>query len=361
MRKYTDNFEAGVGNLLFDCAQAKPGERILLVGESGGSDFFEPGICDDVARVARDAGIDAAVILVEPVSDASRFPQAVTEAMQAVDVVIFFSRLGDQVRFIATPGNSRKIMCYALTRKLLSSAFSSTGFSAMKKTHDLLKEEITASTKYEIKAACGTRLSGEIAADKSSLPTLTDFSLELFPVMIFPPVNCHRLHGQLVLKDFLLSSSTRTYEDSVLILKSPVTAIIEDSRMVHFEGDDRVITSIRKQLERAAGITGGDPYQINSWHTGINPYTFYETDPYVDLERWGTVAYGSPRYTHIHAAGNNPGDISIQLFDASISFDERLFWDRGRFVFLDRPELQSFIENPGNEMLDSSPIMSIGI
>ena len=361
MKTYTEGFEAGASNLLFDCAGIKVGDRVLLVGEPDASAFFEPALCADVARVAMSSGIEATIILAAPVSDASHFPQVVSDAMQEADVIIFFSRLGDQLRFIDTPGNGKKVMCYTLTRNLMSSAFASTSYSAMKQTHDLLKSQITSAKRYKIEATCGTSLSGEIIDDESSLSALTDFSVELFPVMIFPPINCHHLNGQLVLKDFLLSSSTRAYDDSVLMLASPVVASIEDSRMVDFDGDEKVIAGIRKQLVRAASLTGGDPYQINSWHTGINPCTFFEGDPYADLERWGSVAYGSPRYTHIHAAGNDPGDISIQLFDASISFDERLFWDAGRFVFLDRPELQSFNQNQPSAALDSSTIMSIGI
>lgn len=361
MKKYTENFDAGARNLLLNCAQAKPGDRVLLVGEQCDSPYFEPALCNDVAEVAKKLGIEANVIMAEPVTGASQFPQAISDAMQQVDFVIFFSRLGDQVRFIDTPGNSKKIMCYTLTRRQMGSAFASTNFSAMKKTHDLLKDKITASKKYKIEAACGTSLSGEIVADNSSISALTDFSLELFPVMIFPPINCQRLYGQLVLKDFLVSSSTRAYDNSVLILKSSVVAIIEDSRIVDFNGDEKEIEKIRNQLERAANITGGDPYRINSWHTGINPYTFYEGDPYANLEHWGTVAYGSPRYTHIHAAGNDPGDISIQLFDASISFDDRLFWDEGRFVFLDEAEVQSLFDDQQTDALNSSTIMSIGM
>jgi hypothetical protein len=360
MKKYTENFEAGTKNLLLNCAQARPGDRVLLVGEQCDSPYFEPVLCDDVAQVAQKLGIHASAIMAEPVTDASRFPHSVSDAMMNVDTTIFFSRLGDQVRFLDTPGSSKKIMCYTLTRKHMSSAFASVGFSTMKNIHDLLINEITAAKKYKIEAACGTSLSSEIVHDPgSNKSAVTEFSLELFPVMIFPPVNFHNLHGQLVLKDFLLSSSTRAYEDSVLILDSPVIAQIENSCIVDFEGELTEIEQIKKQLERAASISGGNAYQINSWHTGINPYTFFEGDPYVDLERWGTVAYGSPRYTHIHAAGNDPGDISIQLFDASISFDSELFWDKGKFVFLDKPEVQALFNERGN--IDSSTIRSIGL
>ena len=81
-------------------------------------------------------------------------------------------------------------------------------------------------------------------------------------------------------------------------------------------------TRLRNQLKHAVAISGDDPYRPDSGHTGIKPYTRFQGDPYENLEPcWGTAAYGSPRYTRIHAAGNDPGDVSIQLFDASIAFD----------------------------------------
>ena len=145
------------------------------------------------------------------------------------------------------------------------------------------------------------------------------------------------------------------------MLETPVIVQIEDSRMVYFSGDDDLIKRLRAQLERAAAITGGDPYRLNSWHTGINPYTFFDGDPYADLERWGSVAFGSPRYTHIHAAGRDPGDISIQLFDASIRFDDQLIWNRGRFDFLDSPEILAILNPDERKLLNASIRLEIGV
>ena len=362
MNQHIEEIEAGARNLLLNCAEVTAGDSILLVGEQSESAYFDPVLCDDVAQVARGLGVEARVILAEPVANASQFPQSISDAMLAVDKTIFFSRLGDQVRFLETPGNSKKIMCYTLTRKHLASPFASASFKSMKKIHDLLARKIMGSKKYHIESDCGTRLDSEIIHDtESTKPAMTEFSLDLFPVMIFPPVNFCNLSGQLLLRDFLLSSSTRKYSDSVLILNSPVMAIIENSTIVDFEGDTNEITKVKRQFERAAKITGGDAYALNSWHTGINPYTFFDGDPYADLELWGTVTYGSPRYTHIHAAGNDPGDISIQLFDASISFDDELFWDKGKFVFLDRPEVQALLEREEREMFNSSTIRDIGL
>ncbi len=179
--------------------------------------------------------------------------------------------------------------------------------------------------------------------------------------MIFPPIKAAGLNGVLVLDHFITSSSTRAYEDSVLRLDHPVRVMVEASRMVAFDGPDALVQRVKHQLERAAALTGGDPYRINSWHTGINPNTYFDGDPYADLERWGTVAYGSPRYTHFHAAGNDPGDVAFHLFDATIAFDGDTLWERGRFSFLDRPEIAEMIGPEQHAMMNASIVREIGI
>ena len=362
MNEHIESIEAGARNLLLNCAEVKTGDQILLIGEECDSPYFDPRLCNDIAQVAEKLGVKSETVMAKPVADASQFPPSISDAMLTVDKTIFFSRLGDQVRFVETAGNSQKIMCYTLTRKHLGSPFASINFKTMKKIDQLLSKKIMNASSYKIESACGTSLLSEIPkSTPSENSTMTDFSVDLFPVMIFPPVTFHKLQGQIVLDDFLISTSTRAFSDSVLILKSPVIAKVENSRMVAFEGDDNEIVRIKAQLERAAKMTGGDAYAINSWHTGVNPYTFFEGDPYANLEHWGTVSYGSPRYTHMHAAGYNPGDISMHLFDASISFDDELFWDKGKFVFLDKPEVQALFSDAEKQQLNSSVVLDIGM
>ncbi|MGB3315202.1 MAG: hypothetical protein WBB85_12380 [Albidovulum sp.] len=352
-------FELGVRNLLLICAGARPGDRVLLVGESGPSPYFEPGLCDAVAGVARHLGMTAEVVIEPPVADADHFPAAVREAMTRTDRTIFFSRLGDQVRFALGPGQSPAVMTYTLSQKYLGHAFATADFAAMKAMHDALLDLILGAESYRISGACGTDLTGRVR--KGRKDAVADFALELFPVMIFPPVVCDDLNGVLVIQHFVSSSSTRAYDDSVLILDAPIRVTVEKSRMTAFEGPEGLVTRLKSQLERAAGLTGGDPWAINSWHTGINPNTFFEGDPYADLELWGTVAYGSPRYTHLHAAGRDPGDAAFHLMDATISFDGKAVWDRGRFVFLDRPEIQALIAPEHRASLNASVLQTIGM
>lgn len=335
------NVEAGLRNLFIACAGLKAGQSVLLVGESGENPYFEPTLVKVASRVAQQLGLSVDTIFAEPVSGAGDFPPVVAHAMQAVDVTIFFSRLGDQVRFSDAPGSSTKVMCYATTPEYFAAPFATVSHHSMRHVHDLLVNRLLSAKTYRISAPCGTELYGEIDKEgKSWDGATTEFHVEQFPIMIFPPINTHRLGGTLIVDRFITSSSTRAYDDSTLRIETPVVATLEDSRVVGLEGEPALVEAMNTQLERAAELTSGNPCSINSWHTGINPGTFFHQDPYKDLEYWGTVTFGSPRYTHFHGAGYDPGDIAYHLMDATIAFDDEVYWENGRFVFLERPEVR---------------------
>ncbi|MCR9125121.1 MAG: hypothetical protein NXH82_03245 [Rhodobacteraceae bacterium] len=351
--------ESGIRNLLLNCAGLRAGQSILFVAESGPAPYFQPGLCEEVAGIARGMGFHADVLTEAPVADATDFPASVRRGMQAADLTVFFSRLGDQVRFVSAPGQERAVMTYTLTRRHLGHPFATARYAALERVHDALLTLILSCERFTITADCGTDLTGRLRRDRDG--AVAGFTVRQFPVMIFPPVLCDDLEGQLAIRHFVTSSSTRAYDDSVLMMDAPVLARVSASRMVAFEGPPELVARLRDQLARAAALTGGDPLKINSWHTGINPNTFYDTDPYGDVERWGTVAFGSPRYTHFHAAGHNPGDAAFHLMDATIHFDDHMVWDRGRFVFLDRPEIRALVPDEHRAELNADVRQSIGL
>ena len=157
-----EDIEAGARNLLLNCARAKAGDQLLLVGERTVLPFFDSQLCNDVAEVADRLGIVSEIVLVEPVADASYFPTVVSEAMQSADITIFFSRLGDQIRFSDSPGKSTKIMTYTLSRQHLGSPFATINYRMMHRVHDHLFTRIKGAKKYSIESANGTSLTANI-------------------------------------------------------------------------------------------------------------------------------------------------------------------------------------------------------
>ena len=84
---------------------------------------------------------------------------------------------------------------------------------------------------------------------------------------------------------FLTSSSTHAYDESVLIIESPVTAHANDSAITALEGDKETVRRIDRHLQHAALLSGGEPYALHSWHTGINRGHFLKA---IRLLIWNT-------------------------------------------------------------------------
>ena len=78
---------------------------------------------------------------------------------------------------------------------------------------------------------------------------------------------------------------------------------------------------------------------VNSWHSGIYPATFHAGNWRDDVASWAEITFASPRYTHFHTCGVDPGNVATATFDATIRFDGATLWDAGRPVFLERPEM----------------------
>lgn len=334
----------GARNLLLNCVQAVPGQDLLIVGEDGPNAHFDPATCSVVADVARSLGMTARVIIAPETRGKEDFPLQVSGAMAVADETIFFTRLGDQVRFCPTPGPGGKTVCYALDPGYLGARFGRTDFRMMKAIEEKLVARIAAAREYRITCPDGSDLVGRLDALEPDQDAMTPFSVTLFPVMIFAPVTCARMSGKLVLKHWLTSSSTNVYEGSVMHLPSPVVAQIRNGEITGFDGDAELVRRVTAQFERVGAMAGGNPFAVNSWHTGINPNTYYSGRATDDLERWGTVAYGSPRYTHFHACGADPGDIAFTMIDATISFDGKTLWRDGVFSFIDDPEVRALRE-----------------
>jgi hypothetical protein len=64
---------------------------------------------------------------------------------------------------------------------------------------------------------------------------------------------------------------------------------------------------------------------------------------------------------HLHVTGKGPGDISIQLFDASIRLDNEALWDNGRFSYLDSNEVQALLSPAERKRLNASIRLDIGL
>ncbi len=338
----------GALNILSNCAHVAAGDRVLIVGESGGRAYFDPQLCNIAAEAATSIGAHAEIVIVPETTGPEAFPASLSEAMRQADHTIFFARIGDQARFMDLPGTGTKTMCYTHDASYLDNDFSRVHYGLFLDVLDRLMDHIKAARHFRIVCPAGSELEGELTPDAratgGSGPVVAEFSVNLFPVMIFPPVSCAAMSGRLWLGRWLTNTSTTVYDDSIVMMDAPVFAQVHNGMITRFEGDADETGKIERHFKRFEDQIGDQAYAVNSWHTGIYPKTFYRGDPMANVEKWADLVYGSPRFTHFHVCGHDPGEIAVSLYDATVSFDDGPYWTAGQFSFLDRPEIQRLLD-----------------
>lgn len=348
---------AGARNLLVGCVGLSAGERLLIVREEDPAGFYEPAVSERIGEEARRLGADVRLYPAPPADGPESAVGGLAAAMTGADHTVFLSPIGDRLRFRRTPGEGSKTMCYALDLGLLGADFCRVPHALLCEVHDRLVAALAGTRRWRITCPLGTDVTGAMMPTAPTAPIAGPtiegalaFTLALFPVMIFPPLSCAGMSGRVVLSRWLTTTATHDYEDGIVRLETPITALIDRGRITGFEGPAEMVRKVTEHHARVGGRFGVDPSAVGSWHTGVNPRTLYAGRAEDDLARWGSVAFGSPRYTHFHTCGDNPGEICWSLFDATISFDGTSYWRDGRFVFLDRPEVRALLSAyPGAE------------
>jgi hypothetical protein len=339
---------AGARNLLVDCAGVGSGDRVLIITEPDRLDHYDLAVARCIAEEARKLGAHTTVLATEPGAGPEDVPSSLLEEISRASHTIFLNRIGDQLRFAPLPGAGTKTVCYTLDLDYLGSAFAVSPYRVWEKVRQQVVERISRATRYSIRCPLGTDLLAESAAGVAELSSPTGFTVKNFPVMIVPPVSARHLSGRLVLSHTLTSTGVHSYKESVLPLESPLELTLDHGHITRFDGPPALVARVRAQFERVASLFGGTGDVVNSWHAGINPFTWFLPPALSDIDRWSAMSFGSPRYAHFHLCGSPPGDICGQVFDATIAFDDEVIWNRGRL-----DELVGVI--------DESPLRRLGL
>jgi hypothetical protein len=225
---------------------------------------------------------------------------------------------------------------------LLGSEFCTVHHRFMAEVLQSFESRLNAAHNWRITCPLGTDVSGTQLPVDSGSEDIEDFTLLLFPVSIHRPVSCATMNGRVVLAHWLMSTANHVYEDSFLRLEEPVTALVRDGRITDFEGPGELVRRIRSHYRRVADLYGIEQDVVHSWHAGIHPKAMYPLGARSNIDRWGSVAFANPRYLHFHTCGNYaPGEIAWSLFDARVQIDEEVYWEAGRFTYLDNPDIRS--------------------
>ncbi len=343
----------GAQNLLLGCVGLERGEDLLLVREDAGLGFYDAAAGDAVAAEAERLGARVHNIWTDaPLAGPEDFPEVVSGAMSRANHTVFFSRIGDQVRFCSLPAGGTCTMTYVLDADYLASEFCTLPHALMQEVLRRFEAELDRASRWRITCPLGTDVSGSMATSTpSSGEKPTDFTLKLFPLAIFRPLSCADMSGRVAVANWLMATGTRRYKPDYLDLEQPVTAVVEAGRIAGFEGDPENVARVNDHYAFVAETFTIDPAVVHSWHVGIHPKTYYAGAARDNVERWGNVTFASPRYLHFHTCGDYaPGEIAWSLIDATVTLDGTPYWQDGRFVFLEWPELKALLADfPGCE------------
>ena len=334
--------DKGAKNLLVDCADVRAGQEVLIVTEDEPNDYYDTRAPAHVARVATEMGTRVHAMRVPSIAGPESLPSVLAAAIAAADHTIFFSRIGDQLRFSSLDGAGTKTMCYALDSDYLASAFCTVPQAAMYEILEALERVLAAASEWRITCPLGTDLRGSCEFATSDAARPAGFTLLNFPVGTFRPLSCKDMHGRAVVSHWLTPTGVHVYEPDHLALDATVTVVVENGRVTRYEGAAETVDRVRRHYDRVAASFDIDPDVIQSWHAGIHPQTYYSRPPAENLWRWANLTFSSPRRVHFHTCGGGaPGEISWSVFDASIEVDSDRLWCDGRFEFLERDDIRT--------------------
>jgi hypothetical protein len=349
----------GARNLLVNCLKLTAGDRLVMVTEEPGENFYDSDGPSCVAAEVQRLDCQFTEVSLPLVRNPAELPAEARSLIAEASHLVFFSRLGDQVRFTDLPGPGTKTMCYALDIGFLGSSFCRLPHGFMEDLSAVLWQDITAARRWRISCPRGSDLSGKILPEQTAA---TDFTVKLFPQPIFPPISCGTASGRLVFGHWLMSTGNSIYEAPNLLLDGFLVAKIEKGRIQGFDGAKDQVIKVQSHFERVGKELNIDPYVVHSWHSGVHPKAYYPSPAQANIERWGAVAFANPRYTHFHSCGDYaPGEIALSLFDASIAFDDQLYWDRGDFSFLKTSRIAALATKHGLALEDLRMNREIGL
>ncbi|MXY32906.1 MAG: hypothetical protein F4Y60_02215 [Boseongicola sp. SB0664_bin_43] len=319
----------GARNLLVNCANARPGDRLLIAYEPSEHGYFDDDAHECVAREAERIGLAVDAVDVGFDADNPHLSEELRQRMQGFDIILFLARLGDQLRFSDMPQGKKVIVSFALNAHLLGSGFGNAHHAAFLELKNEANSVISRADEVRITCPAGSDVAG-----KSSivLGPESDTTIMRFPMSVFTPVPSAGFSGRIALPGFLTGTGSRYYDDYTVEFDGPVHALLRDGRLEGFEGGSLDVERANAHYDRVSSLFGIDRNFVHSWHAGIHPGCGFPWDAGSSYERWGGVAFGNPRVLHFHTCGAYaPGEISWNVIDPSIEVDGVKYWERGTF------------------------------
>ena len=354
------HLSSGAHGLLRDCVKGKPGERLLIVTEPKGAGYYDDDSAQATAYAARAEGLRVyeteAPVALATASEISTF----IDVLRGFDHVVFFARVGDQLRFSEMSDLPSSTMCYALDKDMLDSAFGTACYQGLCNVKAFIDDAFLNAQHIRVTCPRGTDYAGKIEMKNHAM---ADVSLKRFPMLVPKPIPAKGFSGKVVLSRFLLGTGSHFYEPYSLRLNEDVQAIVQDNRLVRFLGSKGEVARVNAHHEDIAHRYGVDPWYVHSWHAGIHPGCVFPSDAEQNLLRWSGSAFGNPRVLHFHTCGEYaPGEISWTVIDPTIYLDDVPVWENGNLYPERLPHSEHLLDaHVRLRELYSQPLRDIGL
>ncbi len=351
---------AGAIALLRDCVAGQAGQRLLIVSEESSDGFYDEQAPKQTAAAGRALGMHVYEMQAKSFFNDESEKAILLNSLIGFDHIVFFSRVGDQIRFSQDLNLPSSTMCYTLNRDALNSHFGTACHHGMQEIKQAIDRALEGAAEIKVTCPHGTDFTGR--PDWSAMPPI-EVSLKRFPLLVPRPVTAMGFKGRVALSRFLVGTGSRHYEPYYLPLPKDVYAIVDNGRIMEFEGDKTEVARVESHYQHVSKLFSIDPWCVDSWHAGIHPGCHFASDAQSDILRWSGTAFGNPRILHFHTCGQYaPGEISWNILDPTVCIDGEAVWEDGQ-LFPDRlPGGQQVLDrHPNLAQLFENPVREIGL
>ena len=319
----------GAKNILENCADLSKNQTLLIISEDPLLGWYNKDITDALAAEAKGMGIKTTILEVGGPANESK--SKLTEVIDDFDCTIFFARIGDQDRFDKSSFNTKRVMSYARSAENLASKFGCTHHQALIELKKAINTIFSKGGNVKITCPLGTNISGKLP--KLKIDESTDVGVLRFPMLVPTPISAKSFSGQVALSKYLTPTGSKVYEPPNLELKKDIFSIVEQGKILDFEGDEETINRVKNHYNDISKMFNIEKYNIDSWHAGIHPGTYYDFPIEDDPDRWSNTIFGSPKFLHFHTCGDYaPGEICWMVENHSIIIDGEPLWKDGLLV-----------------------------
>lgn len=354
-----DALERGALNLLLGCAEARSGERLLILHEDPSLGYFGTGLAEAVAASARGLGLDVRLDTVPFDPLAEFLPVEIAAKMSQADHTLFLARLGDQLRFRQMPAAAKPIVSYVLDQQAMASSFGSAPHAAFVALKAAFNRLFANAHNIHVTCPLGTDFQGKL--DPAHADEVPDVGIKRFPVSVFAPIEAASFTGKVAVAHLLVGTGSKYYQPYGIPIRTTLFAHLAEGRIAHWEGAPDEVGRAQAHYRHVADLFGIDGSVVHSWHAGIHPGCAFGEPAEANYERWSGSAFGNPRLLHFHTCGAYaPGEVCWNVVDPTIHVDGTAIWQSGVInidavpdapeILAAYPEVRDLFDNPVREI-----------